>query len=285
MSSTSTRSLIITKATPSLPQTAGNTAGVPIIHHTCLSPTLGIVPTIGSGRFGSCTKMVYKDMFTVCVKSFPATGKIPLETILAEAAMLLSLNSCVYTPHCFGVCKERRAIVMAYISLSGSPVTLHTLLTNPPEGSLLTSTLGHQVLLDVSKGLHFIHNSGILHNDIKLDNIVIGDTVSTSVRAYIIDFGKACFVGRGKSYKLSPEEVSLYKREHTHIAPDLRDGHTAQSASTDVYSLGRVIKKLNRGCVQVEAFNVLAKQLLNYRSEERPTLTEVIRQLSEVVDL
>ncbi len=129
--------------------------------------------------------------------------------------------------------------------------------------------------------MNFIHNSGLLHNDLKPDNVAIGTSVSMQVRPYIIDFGKACSVGCGKTYKLSLEEVAVYKQDHTHIAPDLRDGHTAQSKSTDAYSLGRIVRKLNR-VVHSESVSSLARELLRYNSKDRPTLSDVISQLKEV---
>ncbi len=93
--------------------------------------------------------MAFKDMFYVCIKSFPVAGGINIASIKAEAAILLSLNSCAYTPYCFGVGKAQRAIIMAYIGLSGIPVNLHALLTNPPEGVSVGPDLGKQILLDI----------------------------------------------------------------------------------------------------------------------------------------
>ncbi len=42
------------------------TTSVPIISQTCLSFTPDTSTAIGSGHFGSRTKMIYKDKFTVC---------------------------------------------------------------------------------------------------------------------------------------------------------------------------------------------------------------------------
>ena len=84
-----------------------------------------------------------------------------------------------------------------------------------PEGVDLTSHLAFQLLLDISKGLQFIHDSGILHNDLKLDNVVFGSSITKPLRAYIVDFGRACSVRNGKTYQLLSEEKALYKKEHT----------------------------------------------------------------------
>lgn len=57
----------------------------------------------------------------------------------------------------------------------------------------------------------------------------------------MIDFGKACFATQGKYYKLSEEEKDIYKNEHSHVAPDLRDGVISQSKASDVYAIGQLI--------------------------------------------
>ena len=92
-------------------------------------------------------------------------------------------------------------------------------------------------MLNVISAIRFLHNKNILHNDIKSDNIVVDEC---GPKAVLIDFGKACFIKEAVKYFLSPEEKSRYKKEHPHIAPDLRDGHCNQSKSTDIFSFGRV---------------------------------------------
>ena len=114
------------------------------------------------------------------------------------------------------------------------------------------------------------------HNDLKLDNIVLGNSITKPLRAYIVDFGKACRVSNGKTYTLSPEDKALYGREHTQIAPDLRDRHTAQSQATYIYSLGRVIKKVNQTVLHSEEVTSIAKEALNYYSCNRPTISHII---------
>jgi serine/threonine protein kinase len=37
-----------------------------------------------------------------------------------------------------------------------------------------------------------VYNKGYLHNDLNLDNIVIGNSLNGKLKPYIIDFGKAC---------------------------------------------------------------------------------------------
>ena len=184
------------------------------------------------------------DMYSVCVKKF--SDDTPLQAIKSEAGVLLML-SCEYIPHCFGICYEKRMLVMLYIHLSGTPVSLHLVLSGSQCSSFeLTRKLATQLLVDIVKGLLHVHSKGYLHNDLKSDNIVLGGSYSRSIKAYIIDFGKACKATDGKQYYLSMEEKKIYKREHCQIAPDLRDGEVKQTFLTDVFSLARILKKVNK---------------------------------------
>ena len=54
----------------------------------------------------------------------------------------------------------------------------------------------------------------------------------------IIDFGKACDAKHTYSVKAK-------KHKKTHIAPHLRDRPSQQSALSDVFGLGRMIKLVN----------------------------------------
>ena len=283
--SVSNRSYALSRATPSLRRASGSVSvAVPEIPVTCLSPLVdatGSEFVIGSGRFGSCIQILYKDMFVVCAKCFPETTSFDI--IKDEAAIMTVLNSCEYTPHCFGVCKEKRAIIMSYINLTDKPISLHAVLVKPSDELFPTPQVAIDILIQVSNGLNFVHNKGFLHNDLKLDNIVLGNSVSKPLKAYIIDFGKACLSDHGKKYHLSAKEIQTYKEEHSHIAPDLRDGHISQCPATDVFSLGRILKKVNRTVIHFHVVTELARQCLAYYSHDRPSIGDVTTKLNEVI--
>lgn len=183
---------------------------VPLISEELLSQPLSEKNPVGTGCFGTCYQMNYKDVFDVCVKK--VSPKVSLDALKTEAATLIALNS-EYVPHCFGVSLEKRGIVMSYIALAGKPVSLHELLVNkdPDVLSMATTSVVKQILVDITKGLQFIDHAGFLHNDLKSDNVALGSSFTRYVRAYIIDFGKACRTDSGKRYSLSPEKLSYTK--------------------------------------------------------------------------
>ena len=119
---------------------------------------------------------------------------------------------------------------MSYVSVSSRPVTIYSLLYSMDFALPLTSEHCTNILINLCKGVQYIHNMTFLHNDLKLDNVVIGDTLSGKL---IIDFGKACPVSKGKKYSLREDEKQVYKNDHPQVAPDLRDGLVQQTMSTD----------------------------------------------------
>ena len=91
------------------------------------------------------------------------------------------------------------------------------------------------VLNDILDGMDYLHHRGILHNDLKPDNIV----VNANGAARIIDFG------------LSVSEDSVYAGAVGgtcgYSAPEVLQGDGSAGAASDIYSLGLIINLLFGG--------------------------------------
>ena len=110
------------------------------------------------------------------------------------------------------------AIVLEYID----GVTLGEYKSAAPE----------HLLHDILDGVDYLHHRGILHNDIKPDNILINKLG----HARIIDFG------------LSSSYDSIYTGviggSEGFTAPEILQGEGYADASSDIYSLGLIIQLL-----------------------------------------
>ena len=118
----------------------------------------------------------------------------------------------------------------------------------------------------ITNDLHYIHNKcKIIHNDTT--------TTKLCVQAVIIDFGKACDANKGKTYTLS----------ESHIAPDLQDGASQQSALSDVFGLGRLIKLVNNvPQLQREDLEELSNMCMRYHMHSRPKVSKILHHFNEM---
>lgn len=90
----------------------------------------------------------------------------------------------------------------------------------------------------------YLHNEkNILHNDIKVNNILITSSV-TYQQIVLVDFGKAIHMKNAKRYSLSEYERREYIRKFPHIAPEIIEGETKQSVKGDMFAVGLVLYKL-----------------------------------------
>ena len=67
--------------------------------------------------------------------------------------------------------------------------------------------------------------------------------VSPTVRV-LIHFEKATPIHSGRLYRLSDDEIQQYLREHTHLAPEVLNGQTKQTAVSDMYSISILLSNI-----------------------------------------
>ncbi len=92
--------------------------------------------------------------------------------------------------------------------------------------------------IELCRGLSLCHGNGLLHGDIKPDNILVKDTLSSGVLFKLGDFGISGILG----YAGTEEEADLVmgdseaKGTPEYMAPELMEGR--QDGRSDLYSLG-----------------------------------------------
>ena len=118
------------------------------------------------------------------------------------------------------------AIVMEYIE----GVTLDAFIATNPSRKARERVLG-----DILDGVEYLHHRGLLHNDLKPQNIIINRYGA----ARIIDFG------------LSASDDSLWSGcvggSDTFSAPEILEGGGAVRATSDIYSVGQLINVIFDG--------------------------------------
>jgi serine/threonine-protein kinase len=114
-----------------------------------------------------------------------------------------------------------------------------------------------QMILDAARGLDYAHKKGIVHRDVKPDNLMIAETGMIKIG----DMGLA----RGLEEKIGPEEETSVIGTPHYIAPEQVLGRPADFRS-DIYSLGATAYRMLAGVTPFNAPSV--RDLVNKKVRE-----------------
>ena len=176
----------------------------------------------------------------------------------------------------FGCCTEAKPylLVTPFHGIEGHCVTFNCLVQKNTHES---QREWYRIMYECADALLFIHSKEHLHNDLKGDNVIIGDA-DHSLHPVIIDFGKSTTIAKGKLYRLSLRDQEKYRKHHKHIAPDVVRGTHPQSPASDVYGYGLLLSLLCKYKTN-EVLRKLAFSCINGSPEKRPTTQQLVAEL------
>src|SRR5439155_16305057 len=156
------------------------------------------------------------------------------------------------------------------------------------EGRLLRQILNEQrklpaeravrIALHLCGALDYIHSHGVVHRDVKRENIM----VDAEDRVKLIDFGIAANVG---SRRLTFAKLSQIMGSPDYISPEQVKGKRGDARS-DLYALGVMLYEMLTGRVPFtgpNAFTIMNDRLLNNPVPPREIDPEISPQLQEII--
>ena len=213
------------------------------------------VAVLGQGSFGSVIKCVdHKTGQFVAIKmlkfSKKANKELKLEMEILKHLQLEGENHHIIKYIDFFLFRGFFCIVMELLSESLSSYIKHS------PSKKLTS---HEQIFSITKqmccALLFMHNSGVIHCDIKPDNILFTNQRKTSIR--LIDFGCSCYEGK---------TIYSYIQTRYYRAPEVVLNLDYDS-KIDIWSLGCVLYEMCTGKVlfpgedEEEVFHMMLEKL------------------------
>lgn len=197
----------------------------------------GLLGRGGMGEVRLATQVTLGRKVAVKRLSAGHTSETDVEALLAESWLSGALEHPNIVPvYDLGldaaglpVLVMKRVEGMSWASLLRDPAALAT---HAPHRTPLEAHL--RILMQVCNALHYAHARGVVHRDVKPDNVMVGNFGEV----YLVDWGIA--VSEGPSPQLAGTPV--------YMAPEMLGGPGALvSARTDVYLLGAVLFELLTG--------------------------------------
>jgi WD40 repeat protein len=131
------------------------------------------------------------------------------------------------------------------------------------------------LMLWVAEAVHFAHQQGVIHRDIKPGNILFDE----SGKAYVSDFGLAKLLGRQSDLTRS---IAMLGTPH-YLAPEVAARNAAAaSPASDIWALGAVLFELLAGHPPFAADSVPALLRSIVEDEPKPLPPEVPRPLRTI---
>ncbi|XP_010014632.1 PREDICTED: myosin light chain kinase, smooth muscle isoform X2 [Nestor notabilis] len=202
-----------------------------------VSDVYNIEERLGSGKFGQVFRLVEKKTGKVWAgKFFKAYSAKEKENIRDE----ISIMNCLHHPklvQCVDAFEEKANIVMVLEMVSGGELFERII----DEDFELTERECIKYMKQISEGVQYIHKQGIVHLDLKPENIMCVNKTGTSIK--LIDFGLARRLENAGSLKVlfgTPEFV----------APEVIN-YEPIGYETDMWSIGVICYILSRlNCTQ-----------------------------------
>ncbi|XP_067657733.1 uncharacterized protein [Haliotis asinina] len=224
---------------------------------------------IGSGSFGkvfAATLTVSPGHSRDVVVKEHFTDKTTQESIANEAKITMYLESTGCVPICYGLLSDEEdgyKIVMEYV---GSGLTLCDILCDARVPGLHWLN----IVCQITSGLNKIHKKDVLVNDLKSDNILV-DMSGTLPLVKFCDMGSASYKS-GVKYRGNMKNC-------VHLAPEACT-HAETTAACDIYSLGRVLKKIH-GVSHISTLLAVSDMCMAKDPAVRPTLWTVNQLMQE----
>ncbi|XP_057802733.1 putative wall-associated receptor kinase-like 16 [Salvia miltiorrhiza] len=269
---------------------------------------------IGQGGFGTVYKGVLADRRTVAIKRSVRVDPTQIEQFINEVFILSQINH-RNVVRLLGCCLETDVPLLVYEFITNGTLSSH--LHNEAKARVLDWNTRLKIAAETAGVLSYLHSSAatpIIHRDVKTDNILLDHTFTAKVADFgasklvPIDLAQLSTMVQGTFGYLDPEYMQtnqLTEKSDVYsfgvVLLELVTGRRALSFDRPVeekslanYFLSVLKQDLlfeilddkivgSGNMEQISAVAKLAKECLNVRGEDRPSMKEVAMELEGLI--
>ena len=239
-----------------------------------------LIHPLGIGGMGTVWRaehVALKQQVALKVLHVRGAGSATIKRFQREAQIAASIRhrNIVYISD-FGVERDDPYIVMEL--LSGVPLSERMVVGEP-----LSVATFLNLIEDTLQGLSAVHAAGVVHRDMKPENIFLVRESDGSMFPKLLDFGVSRSTERGQGHTITREGIVMGTPEY--VSPEQARGRMADVRS-DIYSLGAVMYEALAGRLPFQAdnpadlivavLNATPLPLSTWRPELGPTLSDLV---------
>lgn len=129
-----------------------------------------------------------------------------------------------------------------------------------------------RIVSEVAGVLDYAHSHGVVHQDVKPSNILLGKRADGRERVILADFGSAALL----STTSEPDAEDSLVASFAYTAPEVITGDTAVDGRADLYSLGCTLFRLLTGSIPFPGHTTAAAMARAHLTQAAPKPSELL---------